>query len=31
MALYRKNREYQALIGWSLGAAWLIVRAIWLS
>lgn len=29
-ALYRKNREYQALIGWAIGAAWLIVRAIWL-
>ena len=28
-ALYRKNREYQALLGWSLGAAWLIVRAVW--
>jgi len=29
-ALYRKNREYQALLGWSIGAAWLIVRALWL-
>jgi protein-S-isoprenylcysteine O-methyltransferase Ste14 len=29
-ALYRKNREYQALLGWSIGAAWLVVRAIWL-
>lgn len=29
-ALYRKNREYQALLGWSIGAAWLIVRAVWL-
>lgn len=29
-ALYRRNREYQALLGWSLGAAWLIARAIWL-
>ena len=28
--LYRKNREYQALLGWSVGAAWLLVRAIWL-
>ena len=28
LALYRKNREYQALLGWSLGAAWLIVRAL---
>jgi protein-S-isoprenylcysteine O-methyltransferase Ste14 len=25
-ALYRKNREYQALLGWCLGAAWLTVR-----
>jgi protein-S-isoprenylcysteine O-methyltransferase Ste14 len=29
-ALYRKNREYQALLGWSIGAVWLIVRALWL-
>jgi protein-S-isoprenylcysteine O-methyltransferase Ste14 len=29
-SLYRKNREYQALMGWSLGAAWLVVRAVWL-
>jgi protein-S-isoprenylcysteine O-methyltransferase Ste14 len=29
-ALYRKNREYQALLGWSIGAAWLVVRALWL-
>jgi len=29
-ALYRKNREYQALLGWSFGAAWLVVRALWL-
>jgi protein-S-isoprenylcysteine O-methyltransferase Ste14 len=29
-ALYRKNREYQALLGWSIGALWLIVRALWL-
>jgi hypothetical protein len=27
VALYRRNREYQALLGWSIGAAWLIVRA----
>jgi len=27
-ALYWKNREYQALLGWLIGAAWLIVRAI---
>ncbi len=29
-ALYRKNREYQALLGWLAGAIWLIVRALWL-
>jgi protein-S-isoprenylcysteine O-methyltransferase Ste14 len=29
-ALYKKNREYQALAGWLLGAAWLIIRAFWL-
>lgn len=29
-SLYRKNREYQALVGWLPGAAWLIARAIWL-
>lgn len=29
-ALYRKNREYQALLGWSIGAAWLVARALWL-
>jgi protein-S-isoprenylcysteine O-methyltransferase Ste14 len=28
-ALYRKNREYQAMLGWLIGAAWLIVRAVW--
>jgi hypothetical protein len=29
-ALYRKNREYQALAGWAIGALWLIGRAfIW--
>src|SRR5437868_13520726 len=26
-SLYRKNREYQALLGWSIGAIWLFVRA----
>ncbi|HVW84855.1 MAG TPA: isoprenylcysteine carboxylmethyltransferase family protein [Bryobacteraceae bacterium] len=26
-ALYRKNREYQALFGWLLGVAWLTYRA----
>jgi protein-S-isoprenylcysteine O-methyltransferase Ste14 len=25
--LYRKNREYQALLGWLIGAVWLVVRA----
>jgi protein-S-isoprenylcysteine O-methyltransferase Ste14 len=30
-ALYRKNREYQALAGWVIGAVWLIVRALWLT
>jgi protein-S-isoprenylcysteine O-methyltransferase Ste14 len=29
-ALYAKNREYQALIGWLLGALWLFVKALWL-
>lgn len=29
-ALYWKNREYQALLGWLIGAAWLIARALWL-
>jgi protein-S-isoprenylcysteine O-methyltransferase Ste14 len=29
-ALYRKNREYQAPLGWSIGAVWLVVRAVWL-
>ncbi|HEY3826160.1 MAG TPA: methyltransferase [Bryobacteraceae bacterium] len=29
-ALYRKNREYQALLGWLVGAVWLVVRAFWL-
>ena len=23
---YRRNREYEALLGWSIGAAWLIAR-----
>lgn len=30
-ALYKKNREYQALLGWSLGVVWLFVRAFWIS
>jgi protein-S-isoprenylcysteine O-methyltransferase Ste14 len=25
-ALYRKNQEYQALIGWLAGVAWLLIR-----
>lgn len=29
-ALYRKNREYQALLGWAVGAIWLVIRALWL-
>jgi protein-S-isoprenylcysteine O-methyltransferase Ste14 len=29
-ALYWKNREYQALLGWLAGVVWLTVRAIWL-
>jgi protein-S-isoprenylcysteine O-methyltransferase Ste14 len=29
-ALYRKNREYEALGGWSLGVIWLVVKALWL-
>ena len=28
-ALYRKNREYQALLGWSVGVLWLVARAVW--
>lgn len=28
-ALYVKNREYQALLGWCIGAAWLVVRCFW--
>ncbi len=29
-ALYKKNREYQALMGWAIGVIWLAVRAVWL-
>jgi protein-S-isoprenylcysteine O-methyltransferase Ste14 len=29
-ALYRKNREYQALLGWLLGIVWLAAKAAWL-
>jgi protein-S-isoprenylcysteine O-methyltransferase Ste14 len=29
-ALYKKNREYQALLGWAISAVWLVVRAVWL-
>jgi len=28
-ALYRKNREYEALLGWLAGAVWLFVKARW--
>jgi hypothetical protein len=28
LAQYRRNREYEALLGWSVGAAWLLVRAV---
>lgn len=28
-ALWRRNREYEALLGWLLGTAWLAVRAMW--
>lgn len=28
-ALYRKNREYQALTGWAIGVAWLSIRMVW--
>jgi protein-S-isoprenylcysteine O-methyltransferase Ste14 len=28
-ALYRKNREYQALFGWLAGIAWLAAKARW--
>jgi protein-S-isoprenylcysteine O-methyltransferase Ste14 len=28
-ALYRKNREYEALAGWVAGVAWLAVKAVW--
>ena len=27
-ALYRRNREYQALLGWLVGAAWLVIRSV---
>ena len=30
-ALYRKNREYQALLGWCLGAVWLAVRCFFIA
>jgi protein-S-isoprenylcysteine O-methyltransferase Ste14 len=30
-ALYWKNREYQALMGWAIGVVWLVVKALWLS
>jgi protein-S-isoprenylcysteine O-methyltransferase Ste14 len=28
-ALYRKNREYEALFGWLIGVAWLSARTWW--
>ncbi len=28
-ALYLKNQEYQALIGWLAGVAWLLIRHMW--
>lgn len=28
--LYRRNREYQALLGWLTGVLWLLIRALWL-
>ena len=28
-ALYRKNREYEALGGWLIGAVWLAVKTVW--
>jgi hypothetical protein len=30
-ALYKKNREYQALLGWFIGVAWLLIRAFWIA
>ncbi len=30
IALYRKNREYQAFAGWLAGAAWLGIKVLWL-
>jgi protein-S-isoprenylcysteine O-methyltransferase Ste14 len=29
-ALYRKNREYEALLGWLAAVGWLAVRVVWL-
>lgn len=29
MELYRKNREYQAIIAWLASVVWLTVRAVW--
>ncbi|MGD1069329.1 MAG: methyltransferase [Bryobacteraceae bacterium] len=28
IGLYKKNREYQAALGWLVGVAWLLVRAL---
>ncbi len=30
-ALYRKNREYEALGGWLLGVVWLVLKTLWLN
>lgn len=30
-ALYSRNREYEALGGWLVGALWLVVKAVWLT
>lgn len=29
--LYRRNREYEALLGWLVGVGWLVFRAFWLT
>ena len=30
-ALYRWNREYEALLGWLAGVAWLVAKAVWVT
>ena len=30
LALYRRNREYEALGGWLIGAVWLVIKSVWL-